>query len=189
MSGALAGAMIAGAKAANESFTALGGAATPAPAPTARPALPLPAASAPAPTTPFTPSAADLAVFEALSAGILATSQTGAAPPTGIVRFAWDGSAFRIPGRDATARIASLQRDPFASLTLIDPATGEALLISGRVRLVHGTDGRDGAAEVLAACGVELPDGWDRPDARGLPILVVLTPQRCFRRSPADERA
>ncbi len=190
MSGALAGAMIAGAKAANESFAALGGLPAAAPAPTAAPMTPLPAPAtpAPAPAGPFTAAPADLAVFEALSAGILATSQTGAAPPTGIVRFAWDGAAFRIPGRDATARIASLQRDPFASLTLIDPSTGDALLIAGRVRLIHGTEGRDGAEEVLAACGIDLPDGWDRPDARGLPILVVLEPQRCFRRSPADER-
>lgn len=190
MSGALAGAMIAGAKAANESFAALGDLAAAAPAPAAAPmtALPAPATPAPAPAGPFAAAPADLAVFEALSAGILGTSQTGAAPPTGIVRFAWDGAAFRIPGRDATARIASLQRDPFASLTLIDPSTGDALLIAGRVRLIHGTEGRDGAEEVLAACGVALPDGWDRPDARGLPILVVLEPQRCFRRSPADER-
>jgi hypothetical protein len=190
MSGALAGAMIAGARAANESFAALGGATAPS-APTARPTTPLsvPATPPPAPTAPFTPAPADLAVFERLSAGILATSQSGGPPPTGIVRFAWDGTAFRIPGRDATARTASLQRDPFASLTLIDPATGEALLVAGRTRIVHGTEGRDAAAEVLAACGVDLPDGWDRPDARGAPILVVLEPQRCFRRSPADERA
>lgn len=188
MSGAIAGAMIAGAKAANESFAALGGEVAVAPTPTARPALPLPAPAAPAPNAPFTPAPADLAVFESLSAGILATSQPGGPPPTGIVRFAWDGTAFRIPGRDATARTASLQRDPFASLTLIDPATGEALLVAGRTRIVHGTDGRDAAAEVLTACGVDLPDGWDRTDARGAPILVVLEPQRCFRRAPADER-
>jgi hypothetical protein len=129
----------------------------------------------------------DRLVLEAQSLGLLATNQVNAAPSVGVVRYVFDGVAIRIPGRSATARTANLQRDPHASLTVIDPATGEALLVAGRAAIVYGASGRDGVAEVLAACGLEAADGWDAPDSRGDPVLVVLEVLRVIRRGP-DER-
>jgi len=196
ISGMLMGSVVSAAKAAGDTFTALGGSTTPTAA--AAPAasvmqlsvLPAPAAPAPAPTpaTPLRLSEADLATLTSLRVGLLATNQPGAAPAVGVVRFVFDGTTFRIPGRSATARTGNLQRDPFASLTLIDPENGDALLLAGRARIVYGTDGRDGSAAVLAACDVPLTDGWEAPDSRGEPILVVLEPQRLFRRRAGDER-
>jgi hypothetical protein len=186
LSGTVAGAVMAGARAASDGFAALG-AAPESPVPSLPP-RPVPAAPAPAPAAALKLSDADRATVAALSIGLLATNQPGAAPAMGIVRFSWDGTAFRIPGRSATARTANLQRDPFAALTLVDPATGDALLLAGRARIRYGAEGRDGVAETLRALGSEPEDGWDRADTRGDPVLIVLEPQRCFRRRAADER-
>ena len=193
LSGSLLGSMTAAAKAAGTSLGTLG-----APSPMAVPVpaaprpdlapLPVPAVAAPVPVTPPALTDADRAVLETLTLGLLSTNQAGGPPAVGIVRFRFDGAAFRIPGRSATARTGNLQRDPFAALTLIDPATGHALLAAGRARILYGTDGRDAAAEVLAASEVPLPDGWDAADSRGEPVLIVLELQRLFRRKAADER-
>lgn len=192
LSGAMAEAVVAGARAAGESFGVLG-----APAPSAPPASTAPPRRVSGPPAPGTPDPSapplrladeDRAAIESLSLGLLATNQPGAAPAVGIARFTWDGSAFRIAGRSATARISNLQRDPFAALTLIDPGTGDALLLAGRARLLHGEAGREGAMEVMVATGAELADGWDRADARGDPIVIILEPQRCLRRRASDER-
>jgi hypothetical protein len=192
ISGALAGSVITAARAASEGFAALGApSAPPSTAPTAvapKVSLPVPAAPAPVAAVPLPLTDADRGLLERLQLGLLATNQPGAAPAVGIVRFVFDGAVFRIPGRSATARTANLQRDPFAALTVIDPETGDALLLAGRSRILYGGDGRDAAAEVLAACGVTLPDGWAAADSRGDPVLMVLTPQRLFRRRAADER-
>jgi hypothetical protein len=194
LSGAMSGAVIAGVRAAGESFAALGGrpaggTTAPVPVPVRRPTFVpprLPGDGAPLP--PLRLADADRSVLEAVSVGLLATNQPGAAPAMGAVRFAWDGVAFHIPGRSDTARTANLQRDPHASLTVIDPETGDALLIAGRARVVYGAEGRAGAAEALAACGIELPETWQAPDTRGDPVLVVLEPARVLRRRVADER-
>ena len=191
ISGMVTGSVFAAVRAAGDGFGALGGpkVAAGAPAPAFKPIpapRPLPAAAGP--ITPPRISDADRATIEMLSVGLLATNQPGAAPAVGVVRFRFDGEAFRIPGRSATARTSNLQRDPFASLALVDPDTGDAILIAGRARIVYGSDGRDGAAAVLDACGITLAEGWDAADSRGEPVLVVLEPQRLFRRGP-DERA
>lgn len=200
ISGSLVGSLTAAAKAAGETLGTLGvpssaakapggSPASPAvPRPSALPPLPAPASGPAAPATPPVLSDTDRAVLDALTLGLLATNQAGGAPAVGIVRFRFDGAVFRIPGRSATARTGNLQRDPFAALTLIDPATGDALLAAGRTRILYGTDGHDGAADVLAACDVPLPDGWDASDSRGEPVLIVLELQRLFRRRAADER-
>jgi len=190
ISGMLMGSVVTAARAANDSFTALGGPGATAPPRPTVPATPLPVPAAPAAVavTSLRLSEVDRTVLGSLQLGLLATNQPGAAPAVGVVRFLFDGEAFRFPGRSATARTANLQRDPFASLTLIDPDTGDALLLAGRTRIVYGAEGRQGAAEVLTACDVPLPEGWQTADARGDPVLVVLTPQRLFRRRVADER-
>jgi hypothetical protein len=189
MSGMLAGSMMAAVRAAGDEFAALGGSPAPAP-PAVRPKRPtLPPAPTPAgPAVPLRLAEADQAVLESVTIGLLATNQPNAAPAMGVVRCWWDGATFRIPGRSDTARTANLQRDPFASLTIIDPLTGDALLIAGRTRLSYGPDGRDGVAVVLEALGMPRDEGWDAPDGRGAPILVVLEPLRLIRRSATDER-
>ena len=187
MSGMVAGALTAAARAAGDGFAALGGAPQGAAAPAARVRHPTPSRAVPPPMSASPIADADRLVLEDQSLGLLATNQTNTAPSMGVVRYTFDGRAFRIPGRSATARTSNLQRDPHASLTVIDPATGEALLAAGRAAIVYGEAGRDGVAEVMAACGVEVSEGWEAPDNRGDPVLVVLEVQRVIRRGP-DER-
>jgi hypothetical protein len=190
LTGALTGSLMAAAKAGGAGLAALGAPASPDATTTVTrsPSIPAPAAPTPVPAGLLTLTDADRQVLESLTVGLLSTNQAGGPPAVGIVRFRWDGSAFRIPGRSATARTTNLQGHPYAALTLIDPTTGNALLAAGGTHIIYGAEGRDEAATVLTACEVPLPDDWDRADHRGEPVLIVLQPQRLFRRSPADER-
>ncbi|MFN8621483.1 MAG: pyridoxamine 5'-phosphate oxidase family protein [Chloroflexota bacterium] len=194
LTGMLTGSMVAAAKAAGDSFATLGGLETAAPSPAAAPAArPRPAVPPrPVGAPPFTPPPAlgdvDRAVLESATLGLLATNQPGGPPAVGLARFRFVDGAFLVPGRSATARTTNLQRAPYASMTVIDPGNGDALLAAGTARLVYGEEGREAAAAVLDACGVQLAEGWERTDSRGEPILVVLELTRLFRRRPADER-
>jgi hypothetical protein len=195
LSGLLTGSVLAAAKAATEGFRALGGPAIAAPTDPPAPAAPRPRPTVPPRPVPAATSTlpppladADRAVLEAATIGRLATNQPGGPPAVGLARFRFLDGAFLVPGRSATARTTNLQRDPHASITVIDPDTGDALLAAGTARLVHGAEGQEAAAAVLGACAIELTDDWARPDSRGEPILVVVELTRLFRRRPAHER-
>lgn len=90
----------------------------------------------------------------------LATVAATGAPQLSPVWYAWDGDAFLVGAARATAKVASIRREPRVALCIDDEPGGIYVTAMG-------------AAEI-----VELPDGADRAPMRDLlrPLLLRYMP-------------
>ena len=114
--------------------------------------------------------------------GVLATVVGDGSPFVTVGPVRYDGSAFITTGRESTAKVTNVQRDPRVSIAVSDE-TGGSLLVNGLARIQVGAGAVEAARAIHRDAGSDMPDDFGKPDDRGSLVLVVIEPMRAFWRS------
>lgn len=111
---------------------------------------------------------------------VLAVNDPGGHPLVASAPFHWDGSIIRLPARDATARVADIDRDPRVSLLIDDPASDAWVAVGGMASLVYGAEVEPDIQLILAKYHdeAEAARRWDEMRSAGDQMAIRVRPTR-----------
>jgi len=117
---------------------------------------------------------------------VLAVNDPGGHPLVASMIFHWDGTCFRVPGRDSTARVANIDRDPRVSLLIDDPSAGTWVAVTGVASLVYGDQVEADIRLILAKYHdeAEAARRWDSMRSTGGQMAIWVRPTRFVWRGP-----
>jgi hypothetical protein len=143
-----------------------------------------PASVAPRPVPQADPVAAltaDQQTF--LSSGrraALAVNDPAGHPLLAFSDYHWDGSLFRLPARDFTARTIDIDRDPKVGLLIDDPASETWVAISGLATLVYGDQVEPEFRLILSKYhdADRVTQRWNERASSGDQVVIRIKPTR-----------
>jgi PPOX class probable F420-dependent enzyme len=130
------------------------------------------------------------ALLRRMRNGVLTTLGPDGAPHAGPVWYLWDGAEIRISTPRSTWKVRDITGDPRVALCVDDQVADEYLTLYGNAVIVTGDQAAELTWPLLLAYlhPDEATARWNRINADGSRVVILLAPDRIVGRSKAGEQ-